>query len=73
LSENITITEARACSKRFSDKNIKVLEDLPLIVLSINYANANCAIINEIYVTTDSDIIKQIVLDYGAKVIHRPK
>jgi N-acylneuraminate cytidylyltransferase len=72
MSRTIAIIPARGNSKRLNGKNIKMLNGLPLIAHSINYALKNKAIINDVYVSTDSEEIKQIALDYGAKVIDRP-
>ena len=69
----IAIIPARGGSKRLPNKNIKMLNGIPLIAHSINYARANSNIIDEVYVTTDNDAIKKVALNYGAKVIDRPK
>ena len=45
----------------------------PLIAHSILYAQKNKTIIDEIYVSTDDEMIKKFSLQYGAKVIERPK
>lgn len=71
-SKTIAIIPARGGSKRLPEKNIKLLDGLPLIVHSILFARANATIIDEIYVTTDDAQIKKIALQYGAKVIDRP-
>jgi len=73
LSKTVAIIPARGGSKRLPNKNLKLLGNLPLIAHSINYAKANAGIIDDIYVTTDSDTIKNIALEYGANVIDRPK
>lgn len=69
---NIAIIPARGQSKRLVDKNISPLGDLPLLVHSIQYAKANSTIIDDVYVTTDCVKIKQVALQFGAKVIDRP-
>ena len=71
--KTVAIITARGGSKRLPNKNIMPFGDFPLLVHSINYAKENSDIIDDVYVTTDSDAIKQIATDYGAKVIHRPK
>ncbi|OCB70592.1 acylneuraminate cytidylyltransferase [Flavobacterium piscis] len=71
--KNIAIIPARGGSKRLPEKNIKLLNGLPLLSFSILYAQANSDIIDEVYVSTDDDNIKKIALQYGAKVIDRPK
>lgn len=71
--KNIVIIPARGGSKRFPEKNIQFLGEFPLLVHSIEYAKNNPAIIDEIYVSTDDIKIKEIALEYGAKVIDRPE
>ena len=71
--KNIAIIPARGGSKRLPEKNIKLLNGLPLLSFSILFAQANSEIIDEIYVSTDDEDIKNIALKYGAKVIDRPK
>lgn len=68
----IAIIPARGGSKRFPYKNIRLLDGLPLIVHSINYAKANSDIINKIIVTTNDAEIKRIALAKGVEVIDRP-
>jgi len=69
---NIAIIPARGGSKRFPEKNIKLLGKQPLLVHSIQFALENREIIDEVYVSTDNIFIKKIALDNGAKVIDRP-
>ncbi len=71
--KTIAIIPARGGSKRIPEKNIQILGDLPLIVHSIIYAKENKEIIDDIYVSTDSETIKEIALQFGAKVIDRPE
>ncbi|MBF4492872.1 acylneuraminate cytidylyltransferase family protein [Flavobacterium sp. MR2016-29] len=71
--KTIAIIPARGGSKRLPQKNIKQLGEIPLLVHSILYAKANRKIIDEIYVSTDDQVIKKIALEYGAKVIDRPE
>lgn len=70
--KNIAIIPARGGSKRLPEKNIKLLDGYPLLSFSILYAQANSAIIDEIYVSTDDENIKKVALDFGVKVIDRP-
>lgn len=72
MYKTIAIIPARGGSKRLPNKNILPFLGLPLIAHSINCAK-NHSFIDEVYVTTDDDIIKNIALTYGAKVIDRPK
>lgn len=70
--KTIAIIPARGGSKRLPQKNIKLLDGIPLIAHSILYAKAN-KIIDEVYVSTDDDDIKNIALEFGARVIDRPE
>jgi N-acylneuraminate cytidylyltransferase len=71
--KTIAIIPARGGSKRLPNKNIMSLGGIPLIAHSILYALKNKAIIDEIYVSTDDEVIKKIALEYGAQVIDRPE
>ncbi|WP_310556207.1 acylneuraminate cytidylyltransferase family protein [Flavobacterium sp.] len=71
--KTIAIIPARGGSKRLPEKNIKLLDGLPLIAHSILFAKANSDCINDIYVSTDDPKIKEIALQFGAKVINRPE
>jgi N-acylneuraminate cytidylyltransferase len=72
MGKTIAIIPARGGSKRLPNKNILLLDGIPLLAHSILYAQANNAIIEDIYVTTDDEKIKEIALNYGVKVIDRP-
>lgn len=71
--KTIAIIPARGGSKRLKDKNIKVLNGLPLLVHSIRYAQQFPDLIDGIYVSTNDKGIKQVALDHGAQVIDRPE
>lgn len=71
--KNIAIIPARGGSKRLPNKNILLLDGIPLIVHSILYAQKNSQIVDAVFVSTDDEIIKEIAIKYGAKVIDRPK
>ncbi len=71
--KNIVIIPARGGSKRLPNKNVLSLGGIPLMVHSILYAQANSDIVDDIYVSTDDIKIKEIALEYGAKVIDRPE
>ncbi len=70
--KTIAIIPARGGSKRLPNKNILLLDGIPLLVHSIRYAQANNNLIDEIFVSTDDPFIKQIALKNGAQVIDRP-
>lgn len=71
--KTIVVIPARGGSKRLPQKNIKNFGEIPLLAHSILYAQANKEIVDEVYVSTDNNQIKQIALQYGAKVIDRPQ
>ena len=71
--KTIAIIPARGGSKRLPNKNILSLGGMPLLVHSILYAKDNAHIIDEVYVSTDDEKIKEIALHFGAKVITRPQ
>ena len=73
MNKTIAIIPARGGSKRIPEKNIQTLGNLPLIGHSIIYAKENKDIIDEVYVSTDNDQIKQIALQFGAKILDRPE
>ena len=68
--KTIAIIPARGGSKRLPNKNTILLGGLPLIAHSINFAKENH--IDNIVVSTDDAMIKEIALQYGAEVIDRP-
>jgi N-acylneuraminate cytidylyltransferase len=70
--KTIVIIPARGGSKRLPNKNILPFGTIPLLAHSILYAQANADLVDEIYVSTDDEKIKEIALHYGAKVIERP-
>lgn len=70
--KNIAIIPARGGSKRLPEKNILSLGGIPLIAHSILFAQKNNTVVSDIYVSTDDETIKEVALQYGAKVINRP-
>lgn len=70
--KTIAIIPARGNSKRLPNKNLLLLDQIPLLVHSILFAQNNPSVIDEIYVTTDSAAIKKVALQYGVQVIDRP-
>ncbi len=71
--KTIAIIPARGASKRLPNKNSLLLGQIPLIAHSILYAQKNSIIIDEIYVSTNDETIKNVALHYGVKVIERPE
>jgi CMP-N-acetylneuraminic acid synthetase len=70
--KTIAIIPARGNSKRLPNKNLLLLGGIPLLAHSILFAQRNLSIIDEIYVTTENAAIKEVALQYGARVIDRP-
>ena len=73
MHKTIAIIPARGGSKRLPHKNTLLLGKYPLVVHSILFAQANNEIIDEIYVSTNDAKIKEIAIQFGAKVIDRPE
>lgn len=73
MHKTIAIIPARGGSKRLPHKNTLLLGNYPLLVHSILFAQSNSEIIDEIYVSTDDTTIKEIAIQFGAKVIDRPE
>ena len=68
----ICIIPARAGSKRIYEKNLKVLDGVPIIGRTIRRAQGS-GLFSEIFVSTESENISRISEDFGAQVLERPK
>lgn len=68
----VAIIPARAGSKSIKNKNLKKLNDVPLIAYSIMYAKKS-KYIDRVFVTTDGFKIAKISKQYNSEVIKRPK
>jgi len=66
----IAIIPARAGSKRIPEKNIRLFHGKPIIAYSILAAKAS-GLFARIIVSTDSDLIGAIAMDYGASYLRR--
>ena len=64
---NIAILPARSGSKRIPHKNIALIDSIPALGITITKL-IDSGLINEIYVSTDSEDISSIAIKYGAKV-----
>lgn len=64
---NVAIITARGGSKRIPRKNIKEFCGKPIIAYSIQAALAS-GCFDEVMVSTDDEEIKEVALEYGAKV-----
>ena len=63
---------ARGGSKRVPKKNLKLIQEIPLVGHAINQAK-NSIYIKEIIVSTDDAEIAKVSESYGARVIDRPE
>ena len=68
---SVALIPARGGSKRLPDKNIIDLNGKPLLAYSIDFA-LNSSVIDEVWVSTDSQEIADTAKTYGAKVLRRP-
>tara|TARA_Y100000768_G_C23988997_1_gene690842 strand:+ start:1325 stop:2032 length:708 start_codon:yes stop_codon:yes gene_type:complete len=69
---NVAIITARAGSKSIIDKNIILINKLPLIAYPISAAKKS-NLIDKVFVTTDGEKISNISKKYGAQIIKRPE
>ena len=69
---NVAVVFARGGSKGLPGKNIKKLLGKPLIYYSIELAKS-CSFIDDVFVSTDDQKIKNIAIKNGVKIIDRPK
>ena len=65
--KNLALIPARSGSKGLANKNIRLLNQKPLLVYSIEAARTS-GIFDEIYVSTDSQEYANIAIQYGASV-----
>jgi len=66
MSKIYALIPARSGSKQVPDKNILLLDNIPLIAYSIAAAKL-CPLIDEVIVSTDSHIYQSIAKKFGAK------
>ena len=69
-NNNVIIIPARGGTSNAARQNLRLVADKPLIYYVIKNA---LSYTNNVYVSTDSDEIRDVSLLYGAKVIQRPK
>jgi CMP-N-acetylneuraminic acid synthetase len=67
----LSVILARGGSKAIPNKNIELLNKHPLLAYTIAEARLS-KYVSDIYVSSDSEIIRAIALQYGAKAIKRP-
>jgi len=63
---------ARGGSKGLPNKNLKILGGMPLIAHSINFAK-ELDLIDEVFVSSESEDILRVAQEYGAQTIIRPQ
>ena len=63
----IAIIPAKGGSKRLPNKNMYLINGMPLIQYTLNYVK-KCEEINDVYVTTDSTEIKNYCIDKKDKI-----
>jgi len=68
----VSLIPARAGSKSIKDKNVKKINGKPLIYYSISESK-KCTMIQDTYLSSDSELYLKIGRSYGAKSIKRPK
>jgi len=72
MLKNISIIPARGGSKGVPKKNIRIINGKPLIVHSIEQS-IKSNLVDDTYVSTDSEEIASISRKAGAKIIYRPE
>lgn len=65
--QNLAIIPARSGSKGLKDKNIRLLNDKPMLAYTIEAA-IESRMFSHIHVSTDSDLYARIAIEYGAEV-----
>ena len=68
----IAIIPARGGSKAIKKKNLRILKKKPLIYWSIKSAKES-DLVDDFFLSTEDNKIKNVALKYGCKVIDRPK
>ncbi len=71
MNRSVAVIPARGGSKGLVNKNIYPVAGKPLLAWSILQAKAAEGII-EVFVSTDSPLIADVAIEYGARVIDRP-
>ena len=62
----VAIIPARKGSQRVKNKNIRKFQGVPLVELSIRSA-LKCSLIDQIVVSTDDQVVKDIICKYDNK------
>ncbi len=67
----VAIIPARKGSQRVKNKNIRKFQGIPLVELSIRSA-LKCSLIDQVVVSTDDQVVKDIICKYDIECFDRP-
>jgi len=71
--KNVAMIPARLGSKRVHDKNLRLIGGKPLVAYIVEAViESGVFALDDIYLNSESDIIKNIADDYGIKFYIRP-
>tara|TARA_X000001036_G_scaffold374656_1_gene363136 strand:+ start:47 stop:1210 length:1164 start_codon:yes stop_codon:yes gene_type:complete len=70
--ETIIVIPARGGSKRIKNKNLFLVNGIPLIDYTIQHALSS-SFCSEIYISTDSELLKKHLKKFRVNIIERPK
>ncbi len=62
---------ARLGSKRLTYKNLLPYKGTPLVLRAVRFLQA-CQVVDEVILSTDSELIARTCLDSGVKILRRP-
>ena len=71
--KNLVIIPLRANSIRLPNKNTMELDGIPLFLHSVNYAQENIELIDDIVIITNDDKVKEIAEKQKITIIDRPE
>ena len=72
MNRSICVIPARGGSKGIPSKNLRMLAGKPMLAWSIEQALATSELAGEVYVSSDSDEILDVAVEYGGKAVKRP-
>ncbi|MDR2033851.1 MAG: hypothetical protein LBP89_04385 [Helicobacteraceae bacterium] len=70
--KNIALITAKGGNQSIKNKNLVEIEGKSFLGWQLSYAN-DAKLIDEVFVSTEDELIKNEALKYGAKIIDRPK
>ena len=71
MKQNIALLTGRGGSISIKDKNVMKILDRPLMTYPY-FAAKHARLIDDIYISTDGDKLKNVAKIHGIKIIHRP-